>query len=99
MDATRSIYNGGSSCLINRDVTTNNVTDTANPLTVRMMRQAAKDILYTSVNSRGHAPENISTGLMSWQIILIVVDVVLAAVVVALEMVIFKAYKKRTAAM
>ena len=98
MDATRAIYNGGSSCLINRDVTTNNVTDTSNPLTVQQMRQAAKDILYTGVNSRGHAPENISTGLMSWQIILIVVDLVLAAAVIVLEVVIFRAWKKKKAA-
>ena len=97
MDATRAIYNGGSSCLINRDVTTNNVTDTSNPLTVQQMRQAAKDILYTGVNSRGHAPENISTGLMSWQIILIVV-LVLAAAVIVLEVVIFRAWKKKKAA-
>ena len=96
MDATRSIYNGGSSCLINRDVTTNNVTDTSNPLTVQRMRQAAKDILYTGVNSRGHAPENIDPGLMSWQIILIAADVALAVVVILLEIAIFKAYKKKS---
>ena len=98
MDATRSIYNGGSTCLINRDVTTNNVTDTSNPLTVQRMRKACKDVLYTGVNSRGHAPENIDTGLMSWQIILIVVDVILAAVVIGLEVVIFRAWKKKSAA-
>ena len=98
MDATRSIYNGGSTCLINRDVTTNNVTDTSNPLTVLRMRQACKDVLYTGVNSRGHAPENLTSGLMSWQIILIVVDVILAAAVIALELVIFKSYRKKKAA-
>ena len=95
MDATRSIYNGGSACLINRDVTTNNVTDTSNPLTVQQMRRACKDILYTGVNRRGHAPENMTTGLMSWQIILIAVDVVLAAAVIALEVLIFKSYRKK----
>lgn len=98
MDATRAICNGGSTCLINRDVTTNNVTDTSNPLTVQRMRQACKDILYTGVNSRGHAPENLSHTLMSWQIILIVVDVLLAAVVIGLEVVIFRAWKKKLAA-
>ena len=95
MDATRSIYNGGSSCLINRDVTTNYVTDTDNPLTVQQMRRAAKDILYTGVNSRGHAPENIDTGLMSWQIILIAVDAVAVLAVAFLEIQTFKGYKKR----
>ena len=99
MDATRSIHNGGDSCLINRDMTTNNVTDTSNPLTVQQMRRACKDILYVAVNSRGYAPENLSVGgLMSWQIILIVVDVILAAAIIALEVVIFRAYKKKAAA-
>ena len=96
MDATRSIYNGGDSCLINRDMVTNNVTDTSNPLTVQQMRRACKDILYVAVNSRGYAPENLSVGgLMNWQIILIVVDVILAAAVIALEAAIFKAYRKK----
>lgn len=98
MDATRSIYNGGSTCLINRDVTTNNVTDTSNPLTVQQMRQAAKYILYTGVNSRGHAPENIDAGLMSWQIILIAADVAVGVAVILLEAAIFKAYKKKSKA-
>lgn len=35
---------------------------------------------------------------MSWQIILIVVDVLLAAAVIALEVVIFKAYQKKAVA-
>ncbi len=95
MDATRSIHNGGSACLMNRDMVTNNVTDTDNPLTVQQMRRACKDVLYTGVNSRGHAPENMTSGLMSWQIILIVADVILAAAVIALEVVIFKNYEKK----
>lgn len=95
MDATRSIHNGGSSSLTNRDMVTNNVTDTENPLAVQQMRRACKDILYTAVNSRGHAPENMTSGLMGWQIILIVVDAILAAAVIALEVVIFKSYKKK----
>lgn len=85
MDATRSIYNGGSSCLINRDVTTNYITDTGNPLTIQQMRRATKDILYTGVNSRSHAPGNIASSLMTWQIVLIVADVAMGLAVIALE--------------
>ena len=74
-------------------------TDTSNPLTVQQMRRACKNILYVAVNSRGYAPENLSVGgLMSWQIILIVVDVILAAAIIALEVVIFRTYKKKAAA-
>ena len=91
--------NGGDSCLINRDMVTNNVTDTGNPLTVQQMRRACKNILYVAVNSRDYTPENLNVGgLMSWQIILIVVDVLLAAAVIALEVVIFKAYQKKAVA-
>lgn len=96
MDATRSIYNGGDSCLINRDVTTNYVTDTSNPTTVQQMRRACKNILFTSINSRAQAEENLRTGLLAWQMILIVVDVLLAAALIALELlVVRKGYAKR----
>lgn len=96
MDATRAIYNGGSTCLINRDVTTNYVTDTEDPTTVSHMRDAAHDVLYTGVNSRGLAEENLNTGLMSWQIILIVVDVAIILLLAAFELcVVRKGYQKR----
>ncbi len=96
MDATRSIYNGGDSCLINRDVETNNVWGTDSAATVQQMRRAAKNILYTTVNSRAQAEENLTSGLMSWQIILIIVDVALALVLIALEvLVVRKGYAKR----
>ena len=99
MDATRSIYNGGSACLINRDVGTNYVTDTDNPTTVQQMRRACHDILYTAVNSRGLAPENLSSGPMTWQIILVVVDMVIVLVLAALELlVVRKGYAKRKTA-
>ena len=96
MDAARSIYNGGSSCLINRDVTTNYITDTKNPVTVSHMRDACHDILYTAVNSRGFEEENLTSGPMIWQIILVVVDVVLAVLLILFEVFIVRnGYKKR----
>ncbi|MGM9538381.1 MAG: beta-glucosidase, partial [Candidatus Onthomonas sp.] len=99
MDATRSIYNGGDACLINRDVTTNYVTDTNNPTTVLQMRRACKDILYTAVNSRGLAEENLTSGPMTWQIILVAVDVVIVLALAAIELlVVRKGYAKRKAA-
>lgn len=96
MDATRSIYNGGSACLINRDVVTNNVTDVDNPTTVLQMRRACHDILYTSINSRGLDPENLTSGPMTWQIILAAVDVVVVLALAAFELlVVRKGYAKR----
>lgn len=98
MDATRAIYNGGSSCLINRDVTTNYVTDTDDPTTVSHMRDAAHDVLYTAVNSRGFEEENMTTGLMSWQIILIAADIIVGILLILFEIfVVRKGYQKRKA--
>lgn len=98
MDATRSIYNGGSSCLINRDVGTNYVSDTENPTTVQHMRNACHDILYTAVNSRGFEEENMTSGPMSWQIIMVVVDVVIGLLLAAFEVfVVRRGYQKRKA--
>lgn len=98
MDAERAIYNGGSSCLINRDVNTNYIKNTDNPTTVQYMREACHDVLYTAVNSRGFEEENLTTGLMIWQIILIVADIVIGVLLVVFELfVVRKGYQKRKA--
>ena len=99
MDATRSIYNGGSSCLASYDTGSNYVTGTDSAATVRNMREAVHRIFYTVVNSRAYEPENIDTGLLLWQIVLIIVDVVLAVLIILYEAVrVRKVYKKRKAA-
>lgn len=95
MDATRAIYNGGDSCLINRDVVTNNVTDTDNANTVAQMKNASHNILYTVVNSRAYEGDNIQTGLLMWQIILIIADVILVALFILLEVLIIRGYRNR----
>ncbi|MEG2421588.1 MAG: hypothetical protein RSB55_08550, partial [Oscillospiraceae bacterium] len=60
------------------------------------MRQACKNVMYTVVNSRAYAPENIKTGPQVWQIIAIVVDVIAVAAVIAVELtVVKKGYGKR----
>ena len=62
------------------------------------MRQACKNIMYTVVNSRAYDPENLTTGLMTWQIMAIVIDVILAALIVVLEVFAIKKFKKAKAA-
>ena len=61
------------------------------------MRQACKNIMYTVVNSRAYDAENLQTGLMTWQITAIVIDVILAAGLIALEILAIKKLKKRNA--
>ncbi|MDO4340790.1 MAG: glycoside hydrolase family 3 C-terminal domain-containing protein [Eubacteriales bacterium] len=96
MDAERAVYNGGSTCLINRDVNTNYIKNTDNPTTVRHMREACHDVLYTAVNSRGFEEENLSSGLMAWQIILIAADIVIAVLLLAFEFfIVRKGFQKR----
>lgn len=98
-DADRMIRNGNDCMLVAYDTETNHVTDTKSATSVKAMRQACKNIMYTVVNSRAYAPENLQTGLLGWQIAGIAIDVLLGAVVILLEVVTIKKYKKRKAEM
>ena len=96
MDAERAIYNGGSSCLINRDIDTNYITNTDSPTTVHHMREACHDVLYTAVNSRGFEEENMTTGPMIWQVIMVVSDVLIGILLIVFEILfVRKGYLKR----
>ncbi len=98
MDGARSIYNGGSTCLASYDTGSNYVADTSSATTVQHMRDACHRIFYTVVNSRAYEPENMETGLLIWQIILIVVDVIIAVLLVLYEVFpVRKGYRKRKA--
>ena len=98
MDADQAIRNGTDFCLVNYDTATNHVTDTTSATGVQAMRQASKNILYTVVNSRAYAEENLNMGMPTWQIVAIAADVVLAAVLIVLEVRTIKGYGRRTAA-
>lgn len=96
MSADEGIRNGTDNCLATYDVGTNFVKDTTSATSVLAMRQSAKNIMYTVVNSRLYDAGNIQTGLLGWQIAAIVINVVLVAALAALELlVIMKGYKKR----
>ena len=97
MDADQAIRNGTDFCLVNYDTATNHVTDTTSATSVQAMRQASKNILYTVVNSRAYDAENLNMGMPTWQIVAIVVDVVLAAVLIVLEVRTIKGYGRRKA--
>ena len=98
MDADQAIRNGTDFCLVNYDTATNHVTDTTSATSVLAMRQASKNVLYTVVNSRAYAEENLNMGMPTWQIVAIAVDVVLAAVLIVLEVRTIKGYGRRKAA-
>ena len=96
MDSDRAIRNGCDLMLKNYDVATNHLTDTTSATSVKAMRQACKNIMYTVVNSRVYDPANtVSTPI--WRTAMIVVNVLLAVLLVVLEVLTFKSYKKKKA--
>ncbi len=92
-DSDRAVRNGNDACLTAIDTETNHLTDTKSATSVKAMRQSAKNILYTTVNSRAYEPENLNTGLPVWEIIMIVIDVILAILIIFFG---YKNYQKYT---
>jgi len=58
------------------------------------MRTATKNILYTVVNSRAYAPENLTMGMASWKKLMIVLDVIFGALMVCLMAIFIKNFLK-----
>ena len=98
MDSDMAIRGGTDCMLVAYDTETNHLTDTTSATGILAMRQACKNIMYTVVNSRAYLPENMSEGLMDWQIFAIVIDVILAALIIFLEVLAIKGFKKDAAA-
>jgi len=95
MNADQGIRNGTDAMLVAYDTETNHVVDTNSATGVQAMRQASKNIMYTVVNSRAYDGDNVQTGLMTWQIAAIVINIILGCAIIALEILIIKKYRKR----
>lgn len=94
MNADQAIRNGNDFCLVNYETGTNRLTDKTSATSVIAMRQASKNILYTVVNSRAYAEENLNPGMPAWQILMIVVDVIVVALLAVWEVMAVKKFKK-----
>ena len=94
-DSDQEIRNGGDACLATYDTGSNYVHDTKSATSVIAMRQAAKNIMYTVVNSRAYSADNIQSGIPTWKIIVTIADVVLAAILVLLEVCVIRRFKKK----
>ncbi|MFV0465256.1 MAG: glycoside hydrolase family 3 N-terminal domain-containing protein [Lachnospiraceae bacterium] len=95
-NADQLIRNGNDFCLATYDAGTNTVVDES-ATSVIAMRQASKNIMYTVVNSRAYSEEALASASATpgWKIVMIVIDVILAALLILLEVfVIFRGYKK-----
>lgn len=79
MSSDQAIRNGTDCMLVNYPTATNNVQFRETNGAQQAMREAAGNILYTVVNSRAYAPENLNMGMAKWKKIMIVVDVILGA--------------------
>ncbi len=94
MNADQAIRNGNDFCLVNYETGTNRLADKTSATSVIAMRQASKNILYTVVNSRAYEEENLNPGMPAWQILMIVVDVIVVALLAVWEVMAVKKFKK-----
>lgn len=97
-DSDQEIRNGGDICLATYDTGSNYLHDTSSATSVIAMRRAAKNILYTVVNSHAYSEEALSSAgaVAPWKMALIAVDVLLAALLAVFELaVVRKGYQKR----
>ncbi len=95
MNADVGIRNGNDLCLIAYDVGANMVTDTESATGIRAMRTACRNILYTVVNSRAYAEENLNAKGPGWHMAAYAADAALAVILIGLEVLVIKTYKKR----
>ena len=80
MNADQAIRNGTDCMLVNYPTATNDVAvRTAGG--IQAMREASHNILYTVVNSRAYAEENLNPGMEAWEVAAIAVDVVVVALI------------------
>lgn len=94
MTADQCVRNGNDLMLCTTGNDFNTVTVLTNS-SKQALRESAKNILYTVVNSRAYAEENLNPGMAKWQIVLIGADVLVALLFVTLEVKTLKGYKKR----
>ncbi len=98
MSSDQAIRNGTDCMLVNYPTATNNVQFRDTNGAQQAMRDATKNILYTVVQSRAYAPENLTMGMASWKKLMIVLDVIFGALMVCLMAIFIKNYKKNKAA-
>jgi beta-glucosidase len=97
MSSDQAIRNGTDCMLVNYPTATNNVQFRETNGAQQAMREATKNILYTVVNSRAYAPENLTEGMPKWKVLMIVLDVIFAALMVCLCCIFLKNFKKNKA--
>ena len=90
-DADRQIRNGNDFCLTPQATDYSKVDDTTSATSLLAMRQACKNILYTTANSRAYA-NGASGGMAAWEITMYVISAVVVVLAVACEALLIKSY-------
>ena len=93
-DADRLIRNGNDFCLAPNPLPESIVDDQESATSVLAMRQAVKNILYTTVNSRAYEGD-IDTGLPAWQRTLYLASGIILGLAVIGEVLLILGYRKK----
>ncbi len=96
-DADIQIRNGNDFCLSPMGGGTDVLDDQSSATSILAARQACKNILFVTANSRAYSQDVLNPGMPAWQMIAVGVSLALAALLVLWEVKIFKKYKKASA--
>ena len=88
VDAMLSTYAGGPNVVQNPDVASS----------VKYMRQACKNVMYTVVNSWMYEEDGVNTSMPIWQRAVIGADVVVGVILIGMGVLVWRKYKKDKAA-
>lgn len=97
MNADMAVRAGTDGMLLAFDRGINMVQDQTSPTSVQALRRAAKNIMFTTVNSRIYEEENSHPAMQPLTKLLIAIDVIIAVILVLVEVLIIKSYRKRKA--
>ena len=95
MNADAALANGVDAMLSTFDGPENNVADRSHPTSVKQMRNACKNVMYTVVGSWAYDGEGASVGMETWKKEVIGLDAVLIIGLAAVEAMVIKGSKKR----
>jgi beta-glucosidase len=95
LNADRAIRNGNDAMLINYQTPHNDIEDRS-ATSVKAMRQASKNIMYTVVNSRVYRDAADQLRMPSWQVAAIIINIILLILLAVVEFLMIRNFHKKT---
>ena len=95
MNEDAALANGVDAMLSTFNGEENNVANPEHPTSVRQMRNACKNVMYTVVSSWAYDGEHEETGMENWKKAGIGIDIVIALFIAGMEVLVIRGYKKR----